>query len=335
MSRRAPPLLDGVAGLSLRSRRETRGWGTGSRGGNGGGAAPNVCRERREGTVVAVRASGSIETARSLGPHDHVCWVYDDHAEFLAAMVEFLAEGRASHQRVQYIARGDRAVLHGHVDGLDGVGDTARGPVLVLSLDEVYQPGETVGPEAQVAAYRAATERALADGFTGLRVAAEATPLVRTPAQRAAFVRYEHMIDRYMVAHPFSALCGYDRLELGHETVAEIACIHPLGRPEVAPFQLFASERADLGLVGEVDCSSIDLFRRTLADVMAGPRRGDQGEVTIDARHLTFLDHRGLAALEEEAGRHFATIVLRTPLSTSQRLVELLELGAVRVEAPV
>ncbi|HEX6422386.1 MAG TPA: MEDS domain-containing protein [Acidimicrobiales bacterium] len=212
-----------------------------------------------------MRASGSVDSARSLGPHDHVCWVYEDHADFLDAMVEFLAEGRASDQRVQYVARGDRAALHRHVDGLDGADGTATGPVLVLSLDDVYELGETVGPEAQVAAYQSATEQALADGFTGLRVAAEATPLVRSPA----------------------------------------------------------------------------LFRRTLADVMAGTdvragwERAGRSEVTIDARHLTFVDHRGLAALDDEAGRHFTTIVLRTPLSTSRRLVELLDLGAVRVEAPV
>lgn len=170
-----------------------------------------------------MRASGSVDSARSLGPRDHVCCVYEDHADVLAAMVEFLGECRASDQRVQYVARGDRAAQHRHVDGLDGADGTAGGPVPVLPVDDVYEPGETVGPEAQVAAYRAATEQALADGFTGLRVAAEATP----------------------------PLCG-------------------------------------------------------------------------------------LAALDEEAGRHFtSTIVLNTPLSTSRRLVELLDLGAVRLEAPV
>lgn len=57
-----------------------------------------------------MRALGSVDSARSLGSHDHVFWVYDDHTEFPAATVEFPAEGRASHQRVQYIARDDRAV---------------------------------------------------------------------------------------------------------------------------------------------------------------------------------------------------------------------------------
>ena len=47
------------------------------------------------------------------------------------------------------------------------------------------------------------------------------------------------------------------------------------------------------------------------------------------------VDSRGLAALDEEAGRHLATIVLRTPLATSQRLIDMLDPGAVRVEAPV
>jgi len=40
-----------------------------------------------------------------------------------------------------------------------------------------------VDPDAQVRTYAAATGAALAAGFTGLRVVAEATPLVRTPEQ--------------------------------------------------------------------------------------------------------------------------------------------------------
>lgn len=277
-----------------------------------------------------MRASGSADSARALGPHDHLCWAYDDRDDFLAAALDFLAEGLAAHQRVQYIAEGDRNSLRRDLDGLDDHG--CRGEDVELRpLDDVYGPDDVVDAEAQVAAYRRATDRALADGFSGLRVAAEATPLVRTAAQRRAFTRYEHLVDRYMVDHPFSALCGYDRSELGREAVAEMACRHPLGRSGTTPFRMFAAGDADLCFAGEVDIASIDLFRRTLADLMDASGRA---EIMIDARDLTFVDHRSLTALEEEAARRGASVVLRSPLATSHRLAGLLGLQAVRVEAP-
>jgi hypothetical protein len=63
---------------------------------------------------------------------------------------------------------------------------------------------------------------------------------VRNPDQLDTMARYEHLVDRYMTNQPFSALCGYNRAELGEETIAQLACLHPLGN-NGAPFRLCAS----------------------------------------------------------------------------------------------
>jgi hypothetical protein len=75
--------------------------------------------------------------------------------------------------------------------------------------------------------YLQATEQALSAGYRGLRVAADATDLARTRAQRDAFVRYEHLIDQGMADVPFSAMYAYDRRVLG-EAASELACAHPI-----------------------------------------------------------------------------------------------------------
>ena len=49
------------------------------------------------------------DSGQSVGrSHSHLCWVFDDHADFRAAAVEFLADGLARGRRVRYIAAGDR-----------------------------------------------------------------------------------------------------------------------------------------------------------------------------------------------------------------------------------
>jgi hypothetical protein len=110
----------------------------------------------------------------------------------------------------------------------------------VVSLDSTYTTGTVVDPAAQVQLYAAATAEALDAGFTGLRVAAEVTQLVRTPAQLDAFARYEHLVDRYMATHPMSAMCSYDRGELGDDVIAQLACMHPCAHAGAAPFHLHA-----------------------------------------------------------------------------------------------
>ncbi|MEV8510062.1 MEDS domain-containing protein [Actinoplanes sp. NPDC051475] len=121
-------------------------------------------------------------------PYGHVCLAYDDPATFRTAARDFLAEGAAAGERVWYLAS---EPPHGWEFRPD-----------LIRLGEHYPEGAVIDPARGLEAYAAATCQALADGYAGLRVAAEVTPLVRTPAQLDAFARYEHVVDRYMRTHP-------------------------------------------------------------------------------------------------------------------------------------
>jgi len=274
--------------------------------------------------------SGVTGAALSFDHPDHLCWAFDEFDEFRSRAVEFLADGLARGQRVWCVADGATSALW---DGLRNLDETnqARGPgaVQVRSLGDRYSTGAVVEPDAQVQAYAAATEDALAAGFTGLRVAAEATPLVRTPEQLDAFARYEHLVDRYMTSQPFSALCAYNRAELGEETIAQLACLHPAG--SAAPFRLHACAHAAAALSGALDLTSHALLALALrrADL-----RPTGGELVIDATDLNFIDHQSLLALAEHARRRNAKVVLQTGLTSAARLSELLELKDLRVEVP-
>jgi ABC-type transporter Mla MlaB component len=270
--------------------------------------------------------------APSSAAHDHVCWGYRRPAEFAATAVKFLAEGLAAGERVLYVAPGDQSFLQGQLRTA-GLFDASprRDAVQVASVDATYATGTVVDPAGQVALYATATADALAAGFTGLRVAAEATSLVRTPAQLDAFARYEHLVDRFMATHPMSAMCGYDLAELGGEAVAELACMHPRAHESAALFHLHGHARVGsaAALEGELDMEARRLWPLALerADL-----RPTAGTTVIDAAGLGFIDHRSLFALADYAERRGTEVVLKTRLSTPARLLELLDLTGVRVE---
>ncbi|WP_219415912.1 MEDS domain-containing protein [Pseudonocardia nigra] len=275
-----------------------------------------------------MRTAGSVADVRGYGPHDHLCLAYDDAAEFRDSALRFLADGLARGQRVQYVAGRASADLAAEIDGLAA---GRPGAVHVRSLLNTYRTDAVVEPAVQVQAYAALTEEALADGFTGLRVAADATPLVRDPDRLDAFARYEHLVDRYMVTAPFSAMCAYDRTALGPEVVAQVACMHPSAGAGVTPFRLYASGHAAAALDGELDIHTRDRFASALERAALAP---SGGELVLDATGLTFVDHRTVLALAELARRLGATVVLRTALGTVRRLVTLLDVEGVRVEQP-
>lgn len=266
------------------------------------------------------------------GHYDHWCWAFDEPGEFQSAVRGFLADGLVQDQRVCYVTSGDTtrwAELLQDLDEHNGLGrqDATR----LLQLSEMY-PGQTVEPRRQMESLVAAVEDALAAGFMGLRLAADATPLVRTPEQRDAFARWEHLADQFMIDQPFTGLCGYNRAELGEETIAQLACLHPfsnVGEPPV--FRLYASPFAAASLSGELDASSIDLFRLALRRVELHPINS---ELVIDASELTFIDHRSMLTLADYARRRDVTVVLLGDVPGAARVVDLLELDDVRVEEP-
>jgi diguanylate cyclase len=163
----------------------------------------------------------------------HLCQPYVDRAEFVAAAVEFLAEGLLRGERLLYVAEvvdaGDLAPL-GDVEAL-----LRAGVLATHATRELYAPGASIDPGTQVATYRRLTAEAVADGFAGLRVVADATALVAGTEDRAAFLRYEQLVDEVMRTSPLHALCGYDRRVLAGDLDAFLAAHGgPPGVPEGA-----------------------------------------------------------------------------------------------------
>jgi hypothetical protein len=259
----------------------------------------------------------------------HSCWSYDGRRELEACARAYLGAGLAAGERVWY------AAADGPGEMSDWLAEAARarpGAVRFVPLGTAYPADALVEPETQVAEYAEATAEALAAGYSGLRVIADATPLVRTAAQFNAFARYETLVERYIADAPMRAVCGYDRTALGDRPVAELACLHSGSNVAEARFSLRAGPPGGPAAVldGELDLTADEIFPAALAHVR--PRPTD-GRIVIDARELRFFDHRALLHLDRYAADSAAVVVLRTPMRTAGLLLELVEPAFVQVEA--
>lgn len=279
-----------------------------------------------------MRTTGVIENARGLGLHDHVCWAFDDQDDFRYRVREFLEEGLELGQRVWYVAPGDVETLADDLRGLAGMDLALRtGAAQVVSVDTAYPVGTVIEPAAQVQAFVMAATQAVMAGFTGLRVAADTTPLVRTAAQLDAFARYEYLVDRCIASQPLTGMCAYNRVELGEDVIGQLACLHPNINRGTAQFRLHTSHQATASLNGELDMTTVELLSLALQRADLQPHGG---ELVVDAAGLTYIDHRALLMLAESTRQVQATVVLRTAWPGAAPLVELLDLQEVRVEPP-
>jgi anti-anti-sigma regulatory factor len=201
------------------------------------------------------------------------------------------------------------------------------GTLTLSSVRATYDDGHEVDPSGQVDYYRAATSAAVAAGYQGLRVVADATPLVRTPSQLRQFLRYEHLVDHMMVGEPFSAMCGYDATQLDTVAIDQLACLHPHSTGHDPSCHLSANRDGTAHLTGETDGTTCDM----LADLCDAIWPADG--LVIDLGEVAFIDHRSLLALDATAVRHAQRLRLRHPSATIEKVVGLLDLRATELVA--
>lgn len=239
-----------------------------------------------------------------------------------------MTEGLCEGLRVAYAGSGDPKAARAD---LAGMGDLDRlsseGALHILSIADVYGSGGPVDAERVVASHAAATEKALTDGFRGLRVSADVTELGRTPQQQDALARYEFLVDRYMAGHPLSALCGFGT-GLGVDTVAEFASLHeawPSGQPA---FQVFGCADGAIGLAGQFDAVTVATLGRVLARLRPG---ADARVLVVDMADVEYVDHRLLLTLSDYARANGVTLSLRSTPPFAARLMDLLPASYLRL----
>jgi len=205
----------------------------------------------------------------------------------VAVAAPFLAEGAARGERVMYVARDP--------DPQDMAGiASACGPgaLTVTSIAEVYGTGCVVDPKRQHAVYTAAVEDALAAGFSGVRVAADATSLVATKEQLDAWLRWEVVADRMLSEYQITALCAFDQEQVDVSTLRRIAALHPLSSASgPLPQYRLVSAAEDLWAEGQLGPLAVMQLWRAIEDLPSGTG------VRVDLSTATLTSHAVLTGL--------------------------------------
>ena len=220
-------------------------------------------------------------------PHDHIGWAFTGTSEFAALSAPFLAEGAALGERIMYLAQDPDP--H-DMAGLASVG--GPGAVIVNSIADVYGASGIVDAQRQLAMYTAAAEDALAAGFSGIRVAADNTPLVADEERLAAWLRWEVVADRMLSEQQITAMCAFDQEHVDSTALRRIAALHPLSSASgpQPQFRLF-SAAGDLWAEGQLGPLAVMQLWRAIEDLPRGTG------VQVDLSAATLTSHAVLTGL--------------------------------------
>lgn len=244
-----------------------------------------------------------LERAVDLAPGDHVSWAYDDLAGLRQACADTFAEGAARGEQLVYI--GDRG--HQNLrDDLSGVEERdaliAAGRLRIHSTAELYHATGRFEPHAQVETFRVEAQRAIREGFTGLRVVGDVTEVVVDPDLHADFVAYELALEAMYAVTPVVGICAVDRTRMGQRW-REMSALHRVQHISgQEPTFAVTYSSGVVRLFGELDAASAPDLRRILGAVLGST----SGVLEVNLDGLDFIDvgaSRVLAHAREVMGR--------------------------------
>lgn len=270
-----------------------------------------------------------------LAPGEHLYALHRDEGEQRRVTGTFVRCGLAAGDRV-VVAVGSparaRDVLE--ADGLVTEGAVRSGQLVFRDVDEMYRSWDAArDPAALGAALRDGARRTSADGFPGLRVAAEMDGFAAMLGSLDALLRWERTASVHQAEAGITTICQYDGRQLPGADAALIAAEHTAvaayaGPRPLASF-LAVADPWGLRVSGEVDLSNRWAFVRAVrARLAVRPR------VHLDLSELAFLDVGSLRSLYQLAASlpDDGAIVLSHPTQAVARLLALCRFGGAPVE---
>jgi anti-anti-sigma regulatory factor len=254
---------------------------------------------------------------------EHACLAYADDRELCDVAADFVAEGLDAGQRVLCVADAQIELLRRALGPLEPDRLVKEGALELHAVEDVYGDGP-VDPAAQLRTFADAVTRAEADGFSGLRVMADNTPLLfDRPDARRDYLRWESVCEPFIASRQLIGMCCFDKRRVPHELMDDLASVHRRthGLERDARFRLIpVPDRVTLR--GDVDWYDAKRLGRLLESTVAAGE-----DVELDLGEVAYLDHHALFAITAARDRlraHGKTLVLTEVPSVTRRLAERL-----------
>ena len=158
----------------------------------------------------------------------HACHFYRDREELVAALAPYFAQGLRSRERCLWVtapplpAREAVEALRAACDGVDEALDA--GALRVVDFDQWYANPPHAAGTALVDRWLEEEERALAEGYEGLRITGNTSFL--EPGDWSPYIEYEQAVTAGFSGRRIVALCSYHLTLCNDNQVDEVMQAH-------------------------------------------------------------------------------------------------------------
>jgi anti-anti-sigma factor len=257
----------------------------------------------------------------------HLLLLHHSEQERSSKLAAWVRRGLENDEKVVYtevVGRSEKGSLLAVLreNGVDAVTATAEGRLSIIPIPEFYPAGGQLP----------VIERALAEGYRGLRIAAEASTAL-TFLTWPAYMAIEREIDEIARTHPLSAMCQYEQPSTVDGHLSDVVSSHVAGIREWLLSTGDGEGEGELILAGEIDVSNSELLTCALQEATS---RAPE-TFRLDLARVDFLSAGACRAIAEGT-RQFrdgsGTVLLvgfQPPIASVLRLSGLAELDGIKM----
>src|SRR5437773_10644986 len=180
---------------------------------------------------LAAQRTPLIAALEQLGPHDHLCSIYESPQEHYAVAVPFIRIGLDRGEKCIYIADdgtvGDvRQAMQS--EGIDVERATASKALVLATKEQAYLKHGSFHPDWMFTFWKKATQLAMSEGFSALRATGETEWVLRGGRGLERWMEYESRLTHTLSESNCSALCQYNRRLFPPELLLDVIRTHPM-----------------------------------------------------------------------------------------------------------
>ena len=222
----------------------------------------------------------------NLKPGDHLCCIYETEAEHTALIKPFVREGLERGERVIYVVdTHDAATILGALrdDGIavDPCLETGR---LQILPSDIYLDKGVFDPDSMIALLRTETRRALALGYSALRVTGEMTWVLRGAPGSERIIEYEAKLNEFFPGSRCLAICQYDRRRFDPAVLLDVLRTHPIAVIGTEIYRNFYYIPPAEFLGGDGAAAKLDRWVENLVDLKLGDEALREARRTLERR---------------------------------------------------
>ncbi|MEJ7596965.1 MAG: MEDS domain-containing protein [Kofleriaceae bacterium] len=163
-------------------------------------------------------------------PGDHYCGIYRTDEDQRALIVDFVRDGVTRNEKMFYLVNlttAEQLCSMLRVAGVDVDALTENRQLLILTAKDAYLRDGQFDPEQMIALLREETDKALAEGYSALRVTGEMTWALAGEPGSERLIEYEAKLNHFFPHSKCYAICQYDGRRFDAELLLDILHTHP------------------------------------------------------------------------------------------------------------